>query len=47
MANRHPSRAGDLILMHDDDSLSLAWLRTMLPVWKADGFSFEALPFHA
>jgi hypothetical protein len=47
MANRHPSRAGDLILMHDDDSLSLAWLRTMLPVWKAGGFSFEALPFHA
>lgn len=47
MARRHPSRGGDVILMHDDDALSLAWLRTMLPVWKAEGFKFEALPFHA
>lgn len=47
MARRHPPRAGDCILMHDDDGLSLAWLRTMLPAWKADGFSFDVLPFHA
>jgi len=47
MAQRHPARDGDLILMHDDDALSLAWLRAMLPVWKANGFSFDALPFHA
>ena len=47
MARRHPPRGGDCILMHDDDGLSLAWLRTMLPAWKAQGFSFDVLPFHA
>ena len=47
MARHHPSRAGDLILMHDDDALSLEWLRNMLPAWKSAGFSFDVLPFHA
>lgn len=47
MAGRHPPRAGDLILMHDDHPLSLQWLKAMLPAWKSQGFAFEALPFHA
>jgi peptidoglycan-N-acetylglucosamine deacetylase len=44
-ANRHPPQAGEVLLMHDDYDLSLQILRTMLPIWAADGFAFE--PLHA
>jgi peptidoglycan/xylan/chitin deacetylase (PgdA/CDA1 family) len=41
---RHPPRDGDIILMHDDSDHSLALLRELLPVWKAQGFAMRALP---
>ena len=43
VARRHPPRAGDIVLMHDDGGLSLRLLETMLPLWKAEGFAFEPL----
>ncbi len=42
-AKRHPLRAGEIVLMHDDSALSLQLLRTMLPEWAADGFTFGSL----
>ena len=45
-ALRHPPRPGDVILMHDDGPLSLAYLQAMLPAWRAEGYRFEALPVH-
>lgn len=44
VAQRHPPRAGDIVLMHDDSPLSLQLLESMLPIWKARGFGFESLP---
>ena len=43
-ARRHPPRPGDILLMHDDAEASLRLLETMLPEWKAAGFTFESLP---
>lgn len=43
VARRHPARSGDIVLMHDDGGLSLQMLETLLPLWKAEGFAFEAL----
>lgn len=43
VARRHPPRAGDIVLMHDDGGLSLQMLETLLPLWQADGFAFEPL----
>ncbi|MBL8263136.1 MAG: polysaccharide deacetylase family protein [Xanthomonadaceae bacterium] len=43
VARRHPPRSGDIVLMHDDGGLSLQMLETLLPLWKAEGFAFEAL----
>lgn len=43
VAHRHPPRAGDIVLMHDDGGLSLRLLETMLPLWQAEGFAFEPL----
>jgi peptidoglycan-N-acetylglucosamine deacetylase len=42
-AQRHPLRAGEIMLMHDDSALSLQLLRTMLPEWAASGFVFQPL----
>ncbi|WP_345304206.1 polysaccharide deacetylase family protein [Lysobacter hankyongensis] len=42
-ARRHPPRAGEILLMHDDGGLSLRLLETMLPVWVGEGFAFEPL----
>lgn len=42
-AHRHPPRAGEILLMHDDGGLSLRLLEAMLPVWAAEGFAFEPL----
>ena len=42
-ARKHPPNAGEVLLMHDDNGLSLQLLRAMLPVWAADGFVFEPL----
>mgnify|MGYP003434026366 FL=1 len=41
---RHPLRAGDIILMHDDSPISLEMLTALIPAWKAEGFSLDALP---
>jgi peptidoglycan/xylan/chitin deacetylase (PgdA/CDA1 family) len=41
---RHPVRAGDIVLMHDDNTISLEMLESLIPAWKADGFSLLALP---
>lgn len=43
VARRHPPRAGDIVLMHDDGGLSLQMLETLLPLWQAEGFAFEPL----
>lgn len=43
LARRHPPRAGDIVLMHDDGGLSLQMLETLLPLWQAEGFAFEPL----
>ena len=40
----HPVRPGDIILMHDDSSISLEMLHTLIPAWKAEGFTLLALP---
>ena len=45
-ARRYPPRPGDVILMHDDGPLSLAYLQAMLPAWRAEGYRFETLPVH-
>lgn len=42
-ARKHPPNAGEVLLMHDDNGLSLQLLQAMLPVWAADGFAFEPL----
>ena len=42
-ARRHPPKAGEILLMHDDSARSLQLLQTMLPVWSADGFIFESV----
>lgn len=42
-AKQHPPNPGEVLLMHDDNGLSLQLLRAMLPVWAADGFAFEPL----
>ena len=41
---QHPVRAGDIVLMHDDSTISLEMLESLIPAWKADGFSLLALP---
>lgn len=41
---RHPVRAGDIVLMHDDSTISFEMLESLIPAWKADGFSLLALP---
>lgn len=42
-AQKHPPQAGEILLLHDDNGLSLQLLQAMLPVWVAEGFSFEPL----
>jgi peptidoglycan/xylan/chitin deacetylase (PgdA/CDA1 family) len=39
-----PPRAGELVLMHDDDACAARVLATMLPEWIAAGRSLRALP---
>jgi peptidoglycan/xylan/chitin deacetylase (PgdA/CDA1 family) len=41
---RHPLRAGDIVLMHDDSRISLDVLKILIPQWKTEGFSLSALP---
>jgi peptidoglycan/xylan/chitin deacetylase (PgdA/CDA1 family) len=40
---RHPVRAGDIVLMHDDSSISLEMLHVLLPAWRSEGLSMESL----
>lgn len=44
LIRRHPVHNGDILLMHDDGGLSLQLLRALLPVWRAEGYAFRALP---
>ena len=44
---RHPVQPGDILLMHDDSTLSLEMLTLLIPEWKAQGFTLEALPAEA
>jgi peptidoglycan-N-acetylglucosamine deacetylase len=44
---QHPLRPGDILLMHDDSTLSLEMLAVLIPEWKAMGFSLDALPAEA
>jgi peptidoglycan/xylan/chitin deacetylase (PgdA/CDA1 family) len=37
-------RPGDIVLMHDDNERAPRILETLLPEWRAGGFSFEPLP---
>lgn len=39
-----PPRAGDIILMHDDDMSTVHALERLLPEWQAAGFSMAAMP---
>ena len=41
---RQPPRAGDIVLMHDDNGISIDLLHELIPEWKRSGFSFDALP---
>jgi peptidoglycan-N-acetylglucosamine deacetylase len=41
---RYPPRAGDIVLMHDDDATTLDALEMLLPEWRAAGFALDALP---
>lgn len=43
-AKRHPPVAGDILLLHDDNARSVRLLEAMLPIWIAEGFSFDPLP---
>ncbi|MGY1425056.1 polysaccharide deacetylase family protein [Lysobacter sp. A289] len=47
IARRHPPRGRDIILMHDDSTISLQMLATLVPEWSARGFTFEAMAPHA
>jgi peptidoglycan/xylan/chitin deacetylase (PgdA/CDA1 family) len=38
-----PPQAGDVMLMHDDSDCSAHILATLLPEWRASGFTFSAL----
>lgn len=40
---KQPPRAGDILLMHDDSDCSTQMLATLIPEWKASGFTFAAL----
>lgn len=44
---RHPPRPGDIILMHDDNTISLQMLQTLIPSWREDGYALEAMPHAA
>lgn len=39
-----PPRAGEIVLMHDDDHRALDILQVLLPRWRERGYRFEALP---
>jgi peptidoglycan-N-acetylglucosamine deacetylase len=41
---QQPPRAGDIVLMHDDDACAGRVLSTMLPEWQAGGRGLHALP---
>jgi peptidoglycan-N-acetylglucosamine deacetylase len=42
-----PPRAGDVVLMHDDNHATLQALERLLPEWRAAGFALRALPQRA
>ncbi len=44
LMRRKPPSAGDIVLMHDDGDCASRMLETLLPEWRAAGFSFAALP---
>jgi peptidoglycan/xylan/chitin deacetylase (PgdA/CDA1 family) len=42
LLRKQPPRAGDILLMHDDSDCSTLMLATLIPEWKAQGFTFAA-----
>ena len=40
---RKPVSAGDIILFHDDHEKCIEALKTLIPMWKKQGFTFETL----
>lgn len=44
VARATPPRAGDVILMHDDNDMTTRALEILLPEWRAAGFDLRALP---
>lgn len=40
---RYPPRAGEIVLMHDDDATTLGALEIMLPEWRAAGIRLDAM----
>lgn len=41
--SEHPLSDGEMLLFHDDGASGLNALRTLLPLWKAQGWRFAAL----
>ncbi|MFZ1391996.1 MAG: polysaccharide deacetylase family protein [Dokdonella sp.] len=39
-----PPRAGDIVLLHDDNDATVELLNVMLPEWRKAGFELRALP---
>ena len=44
LVRKHPVRAGDIVLLHDDSEHSFGLLEVMLPQWKNEGYVFHTLP---
>lgn len=40
----NPPRAGDTVLMHDDNAATVDLLAGLLPQWRAEGFQIRAMP---
>jgi peptidoglycan/xylan/chitin deacetylase (PgdA/CDA1 family) len=40
----NPPRAGDILLMHDDNEATLEALEVLLPEWRQAGFALRCLP---
>ena len=41
---RHPPRAGDIVLLHDDSDATIEALAVLLPEWRRAGFELRTLP---
>lgn len=44
LLRKQPPQPGDILLMHDDSDCSTQMLATLIPEWRANGYTFAALP---